>query len=217
MARARKTPNEYSQERLLSEIAGAKETLVTLRQNRAKALQGHLPPPLEPEKYSAAEIARSLEVQAYVDEASAEIRRLEGELAKAWAHFSGLAETQGRVSVPEADLQAEIDALVARRRELDKKAGSFKEDMHDMLDQVLAFHAERVDALLASPLGAGEIRELAASWAWRDPSFAEALHQAVEERSWPVGTREGWRHEQATIARGISRRQAELQTASERA
>jgi hypothetical protein len=102
--------------------------------------------------------------------------------------------------------------LQERRRILDRRAGSFVEDEHARVDAVLAFHRGRLGAILASwPIGAGEIIEAAASWSWLDPSFAEALHAAVDAHEFPAGTRAAWQAEQQTIARQISRREAELQ------
>lgn len=113
---------------------------------------------------------------------------MEGELRKAWDYYGGLSDSTGRIEVPAEDLEAQIAALTERRRALDKMAGRFREDVHDQVDQVLAFHVERLNALLASPLGAGEIQELELRRTEQQARQAEKARKAAEQQLAAVET-----------------------------
>jgi hypothetical protein len=214
---ARKTRAEISIDRVLKDIEGATKRLAELRTNKALVAQK-----IEPMGAVAEFTEDEAKIHAgkirYVEETEAEIERLESEIAKAWSYVGGLGEEPGRSKASDDDLRSQLAALEGRQQRLLQLRGTFKEDFHDQIDAVITFHRDRIDALLASPLGAEELEELGRVWSWRDESFREALHSAIDSddhllgaRDFAEGSRSSWQAELDLLHRQIARRRAEIE------
>jgi len=213
MARVRKSRSERSLDAVLGEIERGRANLQQLRENLHLVRKGHVPSALFANERESEKRAEAIHREEYMQQVEAEIARLEEAIAKRWTLAAGLSDGGERLAGSDEVIQAQLGALVERRRSLDRLGGQFREDQHRHVDNILSDHRDRIEALLSSPLGAGEIVDVAQSWAWRDPSLAEALHAAVDARpaeEFAEGTQSDWEAELRTVARQIERRKKEL-------
>lgn len=214
------TRAEKPQEAVLRDIEQAKERLVELRSNVARVREKYISPDYlagggqQPPRGTAAEIEAARGMQEYIEWGDAEIARLEAELPKAWAVFSGLSDTPGRLPGSDEDLAAELSALESRRKSLAFLAGRFREDYHERLDNLLNEYVGRFDALVAGDkFGEFEVEESARLWAFKDDAFRARLHAGVDAHradAFSPGTRSSWQEECDLLNRQIVRRQSEL-------
>lgn len=215
----RKSKAERTLDQTLAQIEKGQGYLVDVRRQLHAARQGHVPARPLSDRATAHEIAAW-------DERAERIAHLEGEEARlvenlrlAWDVAAGLAEPPGRLPGTDAEVEAQMRALEARRSELTARAGSFREDRHDAVDVMLGYQRERLDAILASsPIGAAEVEDVIRLWPVTDPKLAEALHAAVDAEATLTDGRSNWQDELDLLARQIARRRAELELrAQERA
>jgi hypothetical protein len=214
---ARKTRAEVSIDKVLKDIETAQKQLAELRTNKALVAQ-KIEPMGAVSEFTEDEAKIHAGKIRFVEESEVEIERLESEIAKAWAFCAGLGEEPGRSKASDDELGSQLAALEGRQQRLLRLRGTFKEDFHDQIDAVITFHRDRIDALLASPLGAEELEELGRVWSWRDESFREALHAAIDSddhllgaRDFAEGSRSSWQAELDLLNRQIARRRAEIE------
>jgi hypothetical protein len=135
------------------------------------------------------------------------------EVEQLWEKAAGLQDVAGRLAGEDEEIEQEIAALEQRKMQLDSvHRNRHAEDAHEAVDGLLAFHRERLDAMLdAASIGPREVQEIIAVWSVRDPELAEALHEVVDRRTdFAPGTRDDYRKQAELIARQIGRRKAEL-------
>lgn len=208
---ARRTRQEVSLDRVLGDVERGREQVRELRENLHLVRQGYLPPERFTEPHQAKEREQAEHRRDYIEQVEAEIARIEGEIEKAWAVAGGLSDAPDRLPGSDEEISKQGAALEERRQALAARRGTFREDHHDRVAAVLAERRSYTDALLASPLGATEIEQLAAAWVWRDPTFAEALHAAVDAMEGLSDGRSSWQAEIDLLARQAERRRRELQ------
>ncbi len=215
----KRTRTERTLDGVLNDIQAGQGFLEETRRQLHAARRGHLPVRPELSKATTAELQAWDERAELIAHLEGEERRLVENLALAWDVAAGLSEPPGRLPGSDEEVAAQVRALEARRSALARKAGTFAEDRHDAVEALLAFHAERLDALLAvSPVGAGEVEEIVRLWSVRDPALAEALHAAVDAEEGLAENRAGWQAELDLLARQAERRRRELELrAQERA
>lgn len=222
MARARNSRSDKTLDAVLKEVKGLKRRAEELREWRALAIRGPIgaigswpgPGPYSGRGYTPDEIAQLEGVAEYVQQCDEAIRELEREIQDKWALAGGLQDAPDRLAGSDDEIAAQAVALEARRQALAARTGLFREDAHAAVDAGLAEYRQRIDALLAQPrLGAFELESLMALWPARDPSFAEALHGAIDARpaaEFATGARSSWEAEVALLGRQAERRRREL-------
>lgn len=219
MPRARATNAERTLDAQLAEIEVLKRRLEELRGWRADAARTQIgtvgawrPGPYAAGNYTVSELAELERISAYIEECDTGIRELEREIQDKWTLAGGLTDSPDRLAGDDDEIARQASALDDRRRQLEASRGTFAEDQHDRVDAVLAERRSYTDALLASPLGATEIEQLAAAWVWRDEGFREALHKAIDAHPerYTSGVRSSWQAEIDLLGKQAARRRAEL-------